>query len=61
MSTKTQCDGCLADLSKHYSLVIHGERANGLVGGYPLPDHEFDWCETCATIAFEAVNKRFQS
>lgn len=56
MSIIVRCNGCQQELSVNSNkIVIKGERANGLVGGYPLPDHDFDWCERCAMIAFRAV------
>lgn len=58
-----KCDGCGAELDKlpvnhakgHREHVIHGERVNGVIGGAPLPNGDFDWCEECAKIAFAAV------
>jgi hypothetical protein len=55
MSKIIRCDGCGSDLVRD-DAVIHGERANGMLGGRPLPDGEFDWCLDCARIAFTAVH-----
>lgn len=43
MSTYVVCDGCGKTLSTPQQIVIKGERVNGMVSGYPLPDHGFDW------------------
>jgi hypothetical protein len=59
--TTTHCNGCGRQLrdedNKSYGLadvVIAGDRANGMCGGL-VPDGHFDWCLTCAQIAFAAV------
>lgn len=63
VSTKTFCDNCGVELGNpapagrqapRYTRAIRGERANGMGGG-GLPDGKFDWCLTCATIAFDAL------
>lgn len=56
MSTFIRCDGCGTELcGERLSVVIHGGRANGMGGGWPIPDGEFDWCEACSLTAFKAV------
>lgn len=53
MSQLRICDGCGKPLKTMPTII--GHRANGLTGGRPLPDGDFDWCESCALIAFNAV------
>jgi hypothetical protein len=63
MSQVTKCDGCGVRLTPypinyragHRECVISGRRANDMLGGRPLPDGQFDWCEKCALVAFIAV------
>ena len=54
MSQRTHCDGCDKPLTG-MDRAIHGNRADGMQGAFPLPDGEFDWCLACAKIAFRAV------
>lgn len=62
MATAIKCDGCGAELvpipvnrtKGQREHVIHGKRVNGMGGGQ-VPDGEFDWCLTCAQIAFNAM------
>jgi hypothetical protein len=50
------CDGCGTILTTRAGLrtAITGSRMDGLSGG-ELPDDEFDWCRSCALVAFRAV------
>jgi hypothetical protein len=58
VSIRIVCDGCGETLDPDRSeVVIIGERSNGLLGGRPLPDGRFHWCERCAKVAFRAVLK----
>lgn len=63
MTKAIHCDGCGAELGAlplargKKELVVSGQRADAMQGGDPLPNREFDWCESCAKIAFGAVAK----
>jgi hypothetical protein len=53
------CDGCGSVLEEKRGpisgvVAISGERMNG-GGGGGLPDGRFDWCTSCAQVAFAAV------
>lgn len=56
MSQRTVCDGCGKTLDGYSGdYAIKGERADKMMAGAGLPDDAFDWCLSCAQIAFAAV------